>query len=49
VVVDASRSIQPKARVTEEFLLERLSELNIPATLIFNKVMDLECDWGVTE
>ena len=40
VVVDASRSLQPKARITEEFILERLRELNIPATLIFNK-MDL--------
>ncbi|KAI7893215.1 P-loop containing nucleoside triphosphate hydrolase protein [Mucor mucedo] len=40
VVVDAGRSLQPKARVTEDFLLERLKDLNIPATLIFNK-MDL--------
>ncbi|KAI8091730.1 P-loop containing nucleoside triphosphate hydrolase protein [Thamnidium elegans] len=40
VVVDAQRSIQPKARVTEDFLLKRLSDLKIPATLIFNK-MDL--------
>ncbi|GAA5795034.1 hypothetical protein HPULCUR_000385 [Helicostylum pulchrum] len=40
VVVDAQRSIQPKARVTEDFLLKRLSDLEIPATLIFNK-MDL--------
>lgn len=38
VVVDAGRSLQPKARVTEDFLLERLKDLNIPATLIFNKV-----------
>lgn len=40
VVVDASRSLQPKARITEEFLLDRLRDLNIPATLVFNK-MDL--------
>lgn len=46
MVVDASRSIQPQARVTEEFLLHRLRDMNIPATLIFNK-MDLineDCD-----
>lgn len=40
VVVDAARSIQPQARVTEEFILNRLHAMNIPATLIFNK-MDL--------
>ncbi|KAG2190721.1 hypothetical protein INT46_004349 [Mucor plumbeus] len=40
VVVDAGRSIQPQARVTEEFILSRLHDMNIPATLIFNK-MDL--------
>lgn len=40
VVVDAGRSIQPQARVTEEFILNRLHDMNIPATLIFNK-MDL--------
>lgn len=40
VVVDAGRSVQPQARVTEEFILNRLHDMNIPATLIFNK-MDL--------
>jgi GTP-binding protein Era len=40
VIVDANRSLQPQARVTEEFLLNRLQDMNIPATLIFNK-MDL--------
>lgn len=39
-MVDAGRSIQPQARVTEEFILNRLHDMNIPATLIFNK-MDL--------
>lgn len=38
--MDANRSIQPQALVTEEFLLKRLHDTNIPATLIFNK-MDL--------
>ncbi|CEP19602.1 hypothetical protein [Parasitella parasitica] len=40
IVVDASRSVQPQARVAEDFILNRLKGMKIPATLVFNK-MDL--------
>ncbi|KAI8988868.1 GTP-binding protein Era [Pilobolus umbonatus] len=40
LVLDAYRSLQQKARVTEEYILSRLHDMNIPATLVFNK-MDL--------
>ncbi|KAG1469985.1 hypothetical protein G6F56_002941 [Rhizopus delemar] len=40
IVVDANWSLSEKARKTEEFLLSKLHDLYIPATLIFNK-MDL--------
>ncbi|KAI8885458.1 GTP-binding protein Era [Backusella circina FSU 941] len=40
IVVDANRSLSSSAAVMEDFLLDGLSKLNIPATLVFNK-MDL--------
>ncbi|RCH78599.1 hypothetical protein CU098_004068, partial [Rhizopus stolonifer] len=40
IVVDASRAVQLQARITEEFLLDRLRDVDMPATLVFNK-MDL--------
>lgn len=38
VMVDAHRCLQPQARTTEDFLLDRLAKEKIPATLIFNKL-----------
>ncbi|KAI8642372.1 P-loop containing nucleoside triphosphate hydrolase protein [Parasitella parasitica] len=40
IVVDAGRSIQPQSRAAKDFILDRIKDLKIPATLVFNK-MDL--------
>jgi hypothetical protein len=38
IVVDANRSLSSNAADMENFLLDGLSKLSIPATLVFNKV-----------
>ncbi|KAI8973253.1 prokaryotic type K homology domain-containing protein [Mycotypha africana] len=43
VIVSAKRALQPQARAAEEYILKQLSNIQIPATLIFNK-MDLVKD-----
>lgn len=43
IMVDANWCLSEKSRKTEEFLLSRLHDSHIPATLIFNKVKTHSC------
>lgn len=38
IVVDANWSLNIQSLKTEQFLLSRLHDIHIPATLVFNKV-----------
>lgn len=38
IVVDANWSLNTQSLKTEQFLLSRLHDIHIPATLVFNKV-----------
>lgn len=37
-MVDAARCLDPKARITQDFITSKLQDAKIPATLVFNKM-----------